>query len=167
MSALAAAVFAAAAGKPRAGTKGKAKAAVAAKAKAKAAAGPGVRRRSRIDLDEDVDAARAVAKQAKKVLRSNLVEAKAAEKKKMRLTAKASKLASDDLHRIALYKRIGLVNSARKSDVEGTLTQVLQSLDDPRLEELLLQEMNTRKARRQAQAAAAGTGLVDAPPRTR
>ena len=82
----------------------------------------------------------------------------------MRLTAKASKLASDDLHRIALYKRIGLVNSARKSDVEGTLTQVLQSLDDPRLEELLLQEMNTRKARRQAQAAAAGTGLVDAPP---
>ena len=60
----------------------KAKAKAEAKAKAKGKSAPGqVKRRARIDLDNEADAARAIAKQANKVLRAKMVDAKSKQKR--------------------------------------------------------------------------------------
>ena len=89
-----------------------------AKAKAKAKAS-GARQRVHLDLDDVVTAARKRAKEAKTVLKYKQHEARLAERKKMRLVAKASKLPSDDLLRIGLYKRVSLVNTALRSDLSA------------------------------------------------
>ena len=113
------------------------------KAAPKVAAVPG-KRRSRIDLDEDVDAARKIAKEAKKVLKSKIAQAKVAERKKVRIVAKAAKLPSDDLLRIALYKRINIVKTAMSADVEGSLHAVMNGMDISQLQQFVNAEIQKR-----------------------
>ena len=127
-----------------------------AKPAPRAAANPG-KRRSRIDFDEEVDAARKVAKEAKKVLKSKIAQAKMAERKKIRIVAKASKLPSDDLLRIALYKRINIVKTAMSADVQGSLQAVMNNMDISQLQHFLTSEIERRQAAA-APAAAAEPG---------
>ena len=132
-----------------------------AKAAPRAAAVPG-KRRSRIDLDEDVDAARKVAKEAKKVLRSKIAQAKMAERKKIRIVAKAAKLPTDDLLRIALHKRINIVKTAMNADVQGSLQAVMDKMDVSQLQELVNKEIEKRTSADADAIAAARQELSDA-----
>ena len=116
-----------------------------AKAKAKAKAS-GARQRVHLDLDDVVTAARKRAKEAKTVLKYKQHEARLAERKKMRLVAKASKLPSDDLLRIGLYKRVSLVNTALRSDLSGTMATLMDNLGTEELEATLRTELAKRKA---------------------
>ena len=131
------------------------------KAAPRAAAVPG-KRRSRIDLDEDVDAARKVAKEAKKVLRSKIAQAKMAERKKIRIVAKAAKLPTDDLLRIALHKRINIVKTAMSADVQGSLQAVMDKMDVSQLQQLVNQEIEKRTNAEAEASAATPQELSDA-----
>ena len=95
------------------------------------------RLRSRIDLDDDVETAKAAAKEAKRALRKKVTDAKLARKKKMRQVSKASKLSSDDLYRIALYKRGNLMNAMVSKDMAGAVGSMLEKVDQSTLETML------------------------------
>ena len=118
------------------------------KAEAKGKAAPKAKQlarlRSRIDLDDDVEDAKQAAKEAKKQLRKKVTDAKLARKKKMRLVTKASKLPSDDLYRIALYKRVNLMNAMVSKDMAGAVTTMLGQVDTDMLEKLLKEQLEKR-----------------------
>ena len=136
---------------PKAKAKGK------AKAKPLPAAQLLARQRSRIDLDDDVDDAKRLAKVAKDALRRKLATARAARRKKMRLVAKAAKLPSEDLYRIAVYKRVNLMNTMVSKDLRSSLGAAFSESDIPSME-ALLKETLERKA-----SASSGAGAASAP----
>ena len=112
--------------------------------------------RSHIDLDDDVEDAKQAAKEAKKQLRKKVTDAKLARKKKMRLVTKASKLPSDDLYRIALYKRVNLMNAMVSKDMAGAVTTMLGQVDTDILENLLKEQLAKRATLPQAGKSEAG-----------
>ena len=135
-----------------------------AKPKAQPKAKALTRLRSRIDLDDDVETAKAAAKEAKKLLRKKVTDAKLARKKKMRLVTKASKLPSDDLYRIALYKRVNLMNAMVSKDMAGAVTSMLSQVDQSVLEDMLKDTL-AKRAETEGQATAghsAASGVIRA-----
>ena len=122
------------------------------------------RLRSRIDLDDDVEAAKAAAREAKKALRKKVTDAKLARKKKMRLVSKASKLPSDDLYRIALYKRVNLMNAMVSKDMAGAVGSMLEKVDHSMLETLLRDTLAKRAVAEPPtpEGQSAGSGVVRA-----
>ena len=127
------------------------------KAQAKGKAAPKAKQlarvRSRIDLDDDVEHAKLAAKEAKKQLRKKVTDAKLARKKKMRLVTKASKLPSDDLYRIALYKRVNIMNAMMQKDTHGAIDTMLSEVDSVTLESLITQHIDKRKQKEAAERA--------------
>ena len=115
-----------------------------AKGKVESKAKQLTRMRSRIDLDDDVEQAKQEAKDAKKQLRKKMTDAKLARKRKMRLVTKASKLPSEDLYRIALYKRVNLMNAMVSKDMAGAVTSMLGQVDQDVLETLLKEQLEKR-----------------------
>ena len=126
-----------------ASAKAKAKATVQPKAKAKGSP-LGPRKRGRLDLDDNVDQARAVAAAAKKALRATLVRQKNEQRKAQRPRGKAAKLPPDDLLRIAIYKRINVVNSALADNVERATLETLEGVDDERFQRIVEKEQGRR-----------------------
>ena len=132
------------------------------------------RMRSRIDLDDDVEEAKRAAKDAKKQLRQKVTDAKLARKRKMRLVTKAAKLPADDLYRIALYKRVNLMNATVSKDMAGAVTSMLSEVDGDVLETMLKETLEKRaKVQEVVQSegvaaspvaiAAGSAGVVEAP----
>lgn len=65
-------------------------------------------RKAPIDIDEHIETARAKMKEAQKMVTAAKTQARNEKRKKQRLVKKAATLTSEDLERIAVWKRSGL-----------------------------------------------------------